>query len=197
MQCLVAVPTFESIHPATFKSIYDLDAPKDWKLTFEYITGHDVTVARNKIARLAENFNRLFFVDSDIVLPKDTLKKLNKMPFDVCTGVYPKKRSTEGHSNVWAVGGKDFVDENNIKVCDMSNYNEPFEIKGCGMGCALINSTVFSRVPFPWFQYTTYNTGETLSEDLNFCLKAGICGVTFGVDPSIRCGHIMTSVQFD
>lgn len=46
--------------------------------------------------------------------------------------------------------------------------------------------------PWPWFQETItgVNWGDSLSEDLTFCLRAGQCGFPIFVDTKIKTGHV-------
>ena len=50
MKILIAVPTFETIYPDTYKSIFDLDKG-DHEVLFEFVRGYDCATARNSIAQ--------------------------------------------------------------------------------------------------------------------------------------------------
>ena len=52
MKILIAVPTFETIYPDTYKSLWDLDKDGHEAL-FETVRGYDVATARNHIAQKA------------------------------------------------------------------------------------------------------------------------------------------------
>ena len=75
---LIAVPTFESIKPECFKSIYGLIRPEGYSLYFDYVAGYDCAKARNQIAKnaMAGDYDYVLMVDSDIQLPSDALVKL-------------------------------------------------------------------------------------------------------------------------
>ena len=89
MRILIAVPTFETIYPDTFKSIYDLDKGEH-EVLFEYVRGYDVATARNKIAQKALDLKTdyVLMVDNDVVLPKDAMKLLLEDAKDICIGYY-------------------------------------------------------------------------------------------------------------
>jgi len=53
MKILIAVPTFETIKPECFKSIYGLTRPEGYSLYFDYVAGYDCAKARNQIAKNA------------------------------------------------------------------------------------------------------------------------------------------------
>ena len=69
-------------------------------------------------------------------------------------------------------------------------------IKGGGLGCALIKSTVFNIVKFPWFRYVQYDTGDVLSEDNYFCCLARNAGLSIVVDTHVLCGHSIRGFQW-
>ena len=52
---LIAVPTFESIYPETYKSIWDMDKGGH-EVMFDYVKGYDCASARNNIVQLAKGY---------------------------------------------------------------------------------------------------------------------------------------------
>ena len=91
---LIAVPTFETIKPECFKSIYGLTNPKEFNIYFDYVKGYDCARARNEIAKLAikHDFDYVLMVDSDVSVPKDAIVKLLECETDIALGWYFKKR---------------------------------------------------------------------------------------------------------
>ena len=89
MKILVAVPTFETIFPDTYKSLWDLDRDGH-EVLFDSIRGYDVATARNRIAQRAIDLGTdyVLSVDNDVVLPKDALKLLLEDARDVNLGYY-------------------------------------------------------------------------------------------------------------
>jgi hypothetical protein len=47
---LIAIPTARYIEAETFKSIYDLEVPEGYEVTFQYFYGYRVDQVRNLIA---------------------------------------------------------------------------------------------------------------------------------------------------
>ena len=78
MKILIAVPTYENIAPETFKSVYNLEIPDSCDAVFEFVRGYGAARARNLIGQkcLEGNFDAVLMVDSDIVLPKNSLELL-------------------------------------------------------------------------------------------------------------------------
>ena len=81
---LIAVPTFETIYPDTYKGIWDVD--KDGhQVFFDSVRGYDVATARNRIAQksLDLGVDFVLMVDNDVVLPENALKLLLEDAKDV------------------------------------------------------------------------------------------------------------------
>lgn len=207
---LIAVPTFESIYPDTFKSIYDLDI-SDYDVSFEFVRGYDCATARNRIAQIAldKEVDYVLMVDNDIVLAEDALINLLDGQKDVCLGYYAHR----DHDNVYR--GRTCVcrlsDENGQKY-----FNYPLEseytakelaelkskgeykvrIHGGGMGCALISTKVFKKISYPWYDWVNYKSRKMLSEDLYFCEECRKKGIPIYTDTRVNCGHMLRHVQF-
>ena len=89
MRILIAVPTFETIYPDTYKSIWDLDKCGH-EVLFDSVRGYDVATARNRIARKAMDLETdyVLMVDNDVTLPKDALGLLLEDAEAVNLGYY-------------------------------------------------------------------------------------------------------------
>ena len=199
MKILLSVPTFETIEPDTFKSIYGLD-PCGHTVLFNFCRGYDCAKARNEIAKEAVDggYDAVLMVDSDIILPADALAHLTNPFTDICLGVYPRKMTVTGQTELFWPGYTDFNDQNNISIAELAGCGQKrIEIMGGGMGCALIATHVFKTIPFPWFTYVTYPNGDVLSEDLDFCCKAGQAGFKIYADTRVHCGHIGKCAKYD
>lgn len=212
MRILVAVPTFETIYPDTYKSIYELD-PAGQETMFESVRGYDVATARNRIAQMAldKRADYVLMVDNDVVLPNDALALLLDGGKDVCLGYYAHRGNDNRYNGRTCICRLN--DENG-----MPYYNYPLEseytaeemraldragvkktvIHGGGMGCALIKTSVFRRLKYPWFDWVNYvdkNRGM-LSEDLYFCELCKAAGIPIYADVRVSCGHMFRYVQW-
>ena len=164
--------------------------------------GMEVGDARNHAANKALEVNAefLLFIDSDVLIQYDALKKLlmrarHYPDHDIFSGIYCTKNATlaepliykrngEGPYWNWAIG--DLV----------------FDIASVGMGCALIRTSLFEKLEFdedtkPWFytpneQKSTPEGFETNrgTEDIFFCNRAREeVDAKIMVDTSVLCGH--------
>lgn len=212
MKIYIAVPTFESIFPDTYKSIYELDDGGN-SLIFDYVRGYDCATARNRIVQnaLDNGADYLLMVDNDVVLPKDTLINLTDDLKDVCLGYYAHRGNDNlynGRTSVCKLTdqhGREYFNyplESEYtaaelkELCEAGQYKIP--IHGGGMGCAFIKTSVFNRLVYPWYDWINYNDSRRgmLSEDLYFCEQCKSRSITIYTDSRVSCGHILRHVQW-
>ena len=195
MKIFIAVPTYESIHPETFKSIYGLDRCGHW-CVFDYSSGYDVATTRNNIARQvkSEKADFVLMVDNDVRLPGDALRNLLEDPVDVCLGYYAHRWGNvfDGRTNVCRLGEFNYTDMYTIQqMRDLRDAGVTREkVHGGGLGCALIRASVFDQIAFPYFKWTHYQDGNVLGEDLNFCERCAEVGIPIYADPRVGCAHM-------
>ncbi len=202
MKILIAVPTYENIEPATFKSIYDLD-PCGHEIDFESVTGYAVDIARNRIVDMAleRGYDYVLMVDSDMVLPHDAIYNLTNPLTDICSGVCPRRGTTTGRSELYKLGCRYLNEESNInyalvdRLVDIQNYR--IEIGVAGGACMLINTDVFRNIEYPWFKFELFPNRGYTSEDVHFCgLVHHTQKYKIYADMRVQCGHINKVTQY-
>lgn len=205
MKILIAVPTFETIFPDTFKALWDMDKGGH-ETAFEFVRGYDCATARNSIVQKAmdDRYDYVLMVDNDVTVPKDALINMLEDAKDVCLGYYAHR-------------GADNIYHGRTSVCKLGWFNYPLEseyfaeelrelrdkgthkvaIHGGGMGCALIRTSVFGKLNYPWYDWVNYNDSKRgmLSEDLYFCEQCRMGGVQIWTDTRVGCGHMMRRIQ--
>ena len=206
MRILIAVPTFETIYPDTYKSIWDLDKGEH-EILFEFVRGYDCATARNAIAQKAIDLEAdyVLMVDNDVILPKDALINLLDDPKDVCLGYYAHRDTDNvyrGRTCVCKLGWFNYPLESEFTAEEMKALRDSgshkIEIHGGGMGCALIRTGIFRRLSYPWYDWVNYaddNRGM-LSEDIYFTEKCKNSGVKVHTDTRVGCGHILRRAQW-
>ncbi len=212
MEILIAVPTFESIFPDTYRSIYGVD-PCGHDLLFDFVRGYDCATARNKIAQKAIDggFDYVLMVDNDVVLPETVIKDMLDEPELVCLGYYAHRDTDNiyrGRTSVCRLekpeGGlwynypleSEYTAEDLRKLRDQGI--KKVRIHGGGMGCALIRTSVFLETSYPWYDWVNYQDEHRgmLSEDLYFCEKCKDAGVPVYTDTRAACGHVLRHIQW-
>jgi FkbM family methyltransferase len=185
---LVALPVQEYVEVETFKSIWDLEVPEGYELDLRIEMSDNISQVRNLIAEWAKRYDYLFSVDSDIVLPKNTLTNFLAADKPIISGLYIQRIQNTHTLEVYMDtpnGGT-----TNIPY-ELIRNKGIVEIAGCGFGCVLIKSEVFRKIPYPHFEYhVALDHKNTVSEDTDFCIKARKAGYTIWADSSIICDHI-------
>ena len=184
---LVASPVQEYMEVETFKSLWGLDVPEGYQLDLNIEKSNNIDQIRNLIAEWAKRYDYLLSVDSDIVLPKDTLTKMIAADKDIISGLYiqriPNTHTLEVYMDT-PNGGCTNIPYELIKDRGV------VEIAACGMGAVLIKSDVFRKLSYPHFYYkSAIDHKNTISEDVYFCKKAREAGFTVWADASIKCDH--------
>ena len=212
MKILIAVPTYENIYPVTFQSLWDLDKCGH-EVLFDSVRGYDVATARNHIAQRAIDLGTdyVLSVDNDVVLRKDALRLLLEDARDINLGYYAHRGADNIYRGKTCIcklkdeEGKEyyhFPQESEYSAEEMRRMAEAGEKKivvhGGGMGCALIRTEVFRKVPYPWYDWVNYGDANRgmLSEDLYFCVLCRNCGYQIHSDVRVGCGHMLRHVQW-
>ena len=159
---------------------------------FMGLTGMPFDMARNSAAMAALDAGAewLFFLDSDVVAPPDTILRLMKHKQPIISGVYHRRSPPIGHP-VMMKGGQ-FVDD--------YPANKIIEVDVVGAGCLLIHTSVLKTLPAQapgrhWFRWGVDMKGildpvDCMSEDYTFCIHSIRHGYKVLVDTSIQCKHI-------
>ena len=212
MKILIAVPTYETIYPVTFKSLWDLDKCGH-EVLFDSIRGYDVATARNKCAQRALDLDTdyLLMVDNDVVLPENALELLMDGAEEVNLGYYAHRNEDNlycGRTSVCKLtdeNGKAYYNyplDSEYTAEEMKAMQEAgkkkVRIHGGGMGCAFIRTDVFRKASYPWFDWVNYGDSNRgmLSEDLYFCEVCRSFGIPVHTDVRVGCGHLLRHVQW-
>lgn len=212
MKILIAVPTFETIFPDTFKSIWDINR-NGHEVLFEFVRGYDCATARNKIVQIAmdKDADYVLMVDNDVVIPSDVLVNMLDDPVDVCLGFYAHRdndniyRGRTSVCKLYDPSGELYFNypldsEYTAKELEelRTGGKKKIQIHGGGMGCAFIKTDVFRRLDYPWYDWVNYDDDNRgmLSEDLYFCEQCKMYGIPVYTDTRTGSGHMLRRVQW-
>lgn len=194
---LIGIPSAGYITPETVQSVYNMDTGSlevDMKCVRGYTADN-----RNVLAKFAVEggYSHLMFVDSDVVVPKDALEALLAVDAPVVLGYY-YHRYSDGRplekTNICPVDGDGYMTQYTADELRMLRIlQEAGEtsvlIRGGGVGCALIETSVFEKLEKPWFKWVRYKSGKQLSEDLFFCEKCRDNNIPIYAALDVACGH--------
>ena len=202
MKITLAVCTNRGVRPKTAQCLLDLvNFHKDTNFDVADVDFHIVvaergyTIAENRnycvIQAQRNESDYLFFVDDDMVFPKDTLDILLKHRVGV-VGVNSYSRCLPPASTVGLMDAKGkYMHPDRHSAWEMQIPNEPFICYFVGTGVALINMKVFEAMKAPYFAFTTDKKGQVVNgEDGTFCDNARKAGFDIWCDPTIKIGHL-------
>lgn len=178
--------------------------------------GMPIDVTRDSMVKtvLDLGFQYLFFLDSDVILPKDALQKLLSHNLPLVCGIYKSKKPNGFWNAIWMKSLTPDGKEAFVPVASWTDRLFAVDVTGCG--CMLAHRKVFegirAKTDLPFFMWTKDRDPELLkkmniptelmplmgeiSEDFWFCLLAKYCGFPVVIDGDVLCGHIC-SVKVD
>ena len=202
---MIAITTAETVAHEVMESIYNLDVPDDVETTLRIIHAYNVADGRNSLADMMmnEGFDYIFFVDNDVILPKNALVDLYNMNWYFSVGTYPRKEeqtltSPDPFTTLYYHSDKNkevycpfFLPKSQLKRGYIT------QVDCCGLGCALIRRDLFEKIEKPWFFFAhegepiATNTGEyCIGEDMWFCRKVIRANMQIWAHGSVLCGHL-------
>ncbi len=149
--------------------------------------GYSVADAQNSAVKKAldENYDYVFFVEDDIVIPKNALVQLMHHNADIVGGFYYRKYlPLESAGMHYDEEGKPSAIKN-FKIGDVIHNTLVLP-----MGCTLIKTDVFKNMDFPYFKEIFVHNRPTLTSDVYFCEKARRAGYDIITDTGVQCLHI-------
>lgn len=183
----------------------DIIVPDGTQLFFS--RGMPIDVTREALIEAAYNagFEWFFFLDSDVILPKDAIPKLLAPKIPLVCGMYPAKK-TEGI--YWAVWMDASTPNGGTAYAPVESWSGRYircDVTGCG--CMLIHRSVIDRIrernpDLPLFLWTKDRRNvmeklnlpddkmKSVSEDFYFCKLAKASEIDCVIDTEIQCGHL-------
>ena len=168
----------------------------DWHIL---IAERGYTIAENRnysVVQAQKNkSDYLLFVDDDMTFPKDTLERLLAHDKEV-VGVNSYSRCLPLSSTVGLMDEKgEYKHPDKYPIFERKIPEELFKCYFVGAGVLLIDTKVFEKIKKPYFEFTTYKSGEFKGmvkdgEDGTFCKKVKEAGMDVWCDPTIPISHL-------
>lgn len=187
---LIAIPALDhcstefalSLATALNRVVYEPTLRREVGLALACQRGSNIMDARNNLIEEAirQDVTHIFFWDSDMLLPPNTIDRLLAHKADIVGATYARR------SPPYTVLGK--RDNTALAMGDLEPYEHlPF-------GCILINMKIIPKLERPYFRYLTTPTGS-MSEDTYFCNMARVAGLTIYCDMKLskEVGHVGTT----
>ena len=195
---LIAVPSHDMVHAEFTRALMNLDKPAG--TGFAMITNTLIYTSRNLIAQEAvkSGFDRVLWIDSDMIFPSDTLIRLSA-DIDEGRDIVSALCFTRRENSVpciqsdltWEVKPDGWVTTTADIYLDYPR-DKVFEVAGCGFGCVMTSAALLKKMmdkygaPF----YPLMGMGE----DTTFCFRARQDGEKIYCDSRVKVGHIGSKV---
>lgn len=148
---------------------------------------HDMLDSRPFGAKFT--YDKLLWIDSDIVFTPEDLLKAYKSPYDAVSGAYIIESGD-------VVAYKELLGPA-LTMDYVKGLNSPEQVAASGLGFFCLKSGVVESLSRPWFQSVTIpisNGKDTLDfpifgEDISFCKRIVDAGFKIYLDPSIKLIH--------
>jgi hypothetical protein len=149
--------------------------------------GYNVPDARNHVVKTAieEGADYIFFVDDDVIIPRNALIKLLKNNADVVGGMYYRK-----YFPLETVGMHETEEGMPCSIDDYTIGDIIHNTLVLPSGCTLIKVEALKKIEFPWYKTITVNGRPTLTEDTYLCQKMRDIGVDIITDTGVQCVHV-------
>ena len=146
-------------------------------------TGSLIAKQRQDLAQSAINAGatHILWLDSDMTFLPDVVDQLIGHDLDIVAANYstrtaPRKGVAYKHIGKW-----------NSWLTPDETSPRLQAVEGVGMGCMLVKTTVFSKIPSPWFEVSwVQEWKEYIGEDFYFCMLAKDAGFTVFIDTALN-----------
>lgn len=162
------------------------------KNTMEYQSKiESIVSSRNIIINrcLEGGYERLLFLDTDLLIPQETIDYLLKENKDIIGGVYLGGQKIGNEVKLAPVffksskKGKEFVE---IPGANEVMGNKVMEVAAIGFGCCMIKSKVLQRIRL------RYDKVRNCAEDIFFCFDAReYLNIPTFVHTGVKCVHLV------
>lgn len=169
----------------TFLSEYSSFVPHAREATA--MGGRELRYDKKQIAGGRFTYDKIFWIDSDIVWTPEDFLKLYFADLDVVSGLY--LLDDEKSVPVQVVDGFRRLEKANVKFLEKT-----FQAGAVGFGFVCIKSGVFESMPRPWFKLARLNRGDErpelmVGEDFSWCYSAIENGFKIWVDATVQVTH--------
>lgn len=177
----LAVPTMGSIDVQVVSRLFHLKRPLNCTVTPCWPVGMATAVAREKAVESVKGagYSHIFFLDYDVVLPDETLTVLAAHDKPIVCGLYYTKTKPPQPLTI--------IDK---QTATDWTHGEILTVDVTGLGCALIDLSVFDKLERPWFQSGSTDDGTRYTEDAYFYRRLkDATGIRPMVDTGLCCAH--------
>ena len=194
---MIAIPCLAKIDTAFVQSLISLDKT-GLDVAVQFCEGSLIYDARNILTNIAikAGFDRVLWVDSDMLFERDTLQRLNARMDDgreyVSALAFQRRAPYRPviYSQIAMLQDDDGRELPTITVYEDYPENDIFDIAGSGFGCVMTSVDLLRNVRDKFGLPFSPRLG--FGEDVTFCMMAQEVGTTLWCDSSVKVKHIGT-----
>ena len=193
MKTLIAIPCMDMVQTRFMFSCLRLQTYDD--VEFSLTESSLIYDARNQLARKAaeEGFDRVLWLDSDMVFNPDLFERLSKRldaGYEMVSGLYFKRKQPICPVLYKECGAYEKDGKHTVYATTYDDYPKDslFEIAACGFGGVMMTTDLLNRVAMQFGLPFSPILG--FGEDLSFCCKVARLGVKMFCDSSVKMGHV-------
>lgn len=168
-------------------NFHNMQTPAAFDVCLRQPFGLSVADARNLMVKQAidEEFDYLFFVDDDVLIPRNALVQLIHHKADIAGGFYYRKYFPLESCGM-------HVDEENVpSVIENFKFGDIIHnTLVLPSGCTLIKVSLLKEIEAPWYRTCTVNNRPAITEDTYLCQKIRDLGHDIITDLGVQCIHI-------
>lgn len=177
-QIAICIPSGRTWEAGMALALVSICAATEAALNVQWQSGSQISMQRNELVLAAKEkgATHLFWLDSDIVAPAETINELLSHGKDIVGATYCKKVPP------YEMVGK-------LKRAD-GRLKPATYMPG---GCMLVRMEVYEKLEWPWYFEVAHPAEKIItSEDYSFCNKAREAGFEIWCDLDLtqRLGHI-------
>lgn len=176
--CIPCRDTLHSAHAMSLAELVKFNTMNDIDTHVFMDASTILLTQRERLATMALELGSQYvlWLDSDIVFPATTAIRLMSHNEPIVAANYVRRQ----------LPAKGVAYE---KIGDWENplpfeiYDNLVEVEGIGMGCILMKTEIFQKIPKPWFEFGwSPESNDFLGEDMILCQKIAALGYQIKVD---------------
>lgn len=195
MKICIGIPCTGTVRIETVLSLIGILQKTPHEVFVAYRTGCYIEQNRTELIKTAikENCEKIFFLDSDIIVEPDVINKLIALDKPVIGAAYNNRSFEKQGDKMLLYSNVKIADEEGNLSAVRELPKEPFKCVGVPTGAMLVNIETVKKLPQPWFDLEYFEDGSLKTgEDIYFCYLCRDNGVEVWCDPTIQIGHIGT-----
>ena len=196
---LIGIPTIDKVDASFMTSVMGMDLSDGNEYAFTTRCNSLIYNGRSSMAIEAVNgkYDWLVMIDSDMVLERDTIRRLVEGVQDkhFLTALYFRRRLPTGPLILKELDWyeSEYGPMEIAEAYEDYPRGEVFQIQGCGFGCCIMSVEMVRKLGIA-YRMNPWTPLPRLSEDFAFCYRAIKQGYKLYCDSSLLPGHVGTHV---